>query len=174
MNKPTRQFNGGNIVSSQQRLPNTNSTRGFSLLEILISIGILSVSLVALLSVQGNTMIASRRAEELSIATMLAKQQMANVELELQKDIRKGEFPDERSAEESFEEPFGEYRWRSEIRRIELPAPSIGEEGSPQALIGKQLTGEISKSVRELKLSVFWGEGEKEQSIEVVTHVVKL
>ena len=43
-----------------------------------------------------------------------------------------------------------------------------------QDMIGKQLTREISKTVRELKLTVSWNDGEDEQSIDVVTHIVKL
>ena len=41
-------------------------------------------------------------------------------------------------------------------------------------MVGKQLTQEIGKTVRELKLTVIWGELEEEQSFDVVTHIVKM
>ncbi len=147
---------------------------GFSLLEVMVSIAILAVSLTVLLTFSGNTLLKSGRAEKLTIATMLARQKMTDIEIELEKSKKKREFPDERSEDGQFDEPFEDYSWQMEIRRVELPAPVTGDEGSMQAVIGKQLTREISKTVRELKLTVSWKEGEDEQSIDVVTHIVKL
>jgi len=151
----------------------TNS-RGFTLLEVMVSIGILAVSLTTLLMFSGNTLIKSGRAEKLLIATMLARQKMTEIDIDLEKAKKKNEFPDERSEDGQFEEPFEDYRWKMEIRRIELPAPVTGDEGSIQALIAKQLTKEITKTVRELKLTVLWEEMGEEQTIDVVTHIVKL
>lgn len=147
---------------------------GFSLLEVMVSIAILAVSLTVLLTFSGNTLLKSGRAERLTIAAMLARQKMTDLEIELEKSKKKREFPDERSEDGEFDEPFEDYRWKMEIRRVELPAPATGEEGSMQDMIGKQLTKEISRTVRELKLTVLWNEGEEEQTIDVVTHIVKL
>jgi general secretion pathway protein I len=149
-------------------------TDGFSLLEVMVSIAILAVSLTVLLTFSGNTLIKSGRAEKLLVATMLARQKMADIDIEIEKARRKKEFPDERSEDGNFDEPFEDYAWKMEIRRIELPAPMTGDEGSMQAMIGKQLTKEISKTVRELKLTVTWQDMGEEQSIDVVTHIVKL
>jgi general secretion pathway protein I len=147
---------------------------GFTLLEVMVAVAILALSLSVLLTFQGNTMIASGRQERLTVATMLAREKMVEVELELEAGMQKGEFPDERSEEEQFDTPFENYRWKMEIRKVELPAPVSGEEGSVQDMIAKQLTKEIAKTVRELRLSVSWNELGEEQSIEVVTHLVKL
>lgn len=147
---------------------------GFSLLEVMVSIAILAVSLTVLLTFSGNTLVKSGRAEKLLVATMLARQKMADLDIEMEKARRKKEFPDERSEDGKFDEPFEEYRWKMEIRRIEIPAPVSGDEGSIQAMIGKQLTREISKTVRELKLTVSWDDMGEEQNIDIVTHIVKL
>jgi general secretion pathway protein I len=147
---------------------------GFSLLEVMVAVAILAVSLTVLLTFSGATLMKSGRAERLLIATMLARQKMTDIEIELEKQKKKREFPDERSEDDNFNEPFEDYKWKMEIRKIELPAPPMGEEGSMQQMIGKQLTKEISKTVRELKLTVMWEEGGEEQSIDVVTHIVKL
>jgi len=143
-------------------------------LEIMVAVAILSISLTALLSFQGNTMITSGRAERITEATMLARMKMAEIELELDKALKKGEFPEEKTEEGEFDEPFENYKWRLAIRGVKLPAPVVGEEGSVEGLIGRQLTEEIAKTVREIKLEILWTELGEEQSIDVVTHIVKL
>lgn len=148
--------------------------RGFTLLEILIASAILAFALVAVLSLQANTLLTSRRAELLTIATMLVDQRMMEVELELQKGIRKSEFPDEKSEDGRFEAPYEDFKWSYEIKRISLPAPVAADEASLQGRIGQQLTEEISKSVRELKVTVTWEEADESEHVELVTHIVKL
>jgi len=148
--------------------------RGFSLLEVMVSVAILAISLTVLLTFSGTTLVKSGRAEKLLVATMLARQKMTDIEIDLEKQKKRREFPEERSEDGDFDEPFEDYKWKMEIRKIELPAPVVGEEGSMQQMIGKQLTKQISQTVRELKLTVSWEEMGEEQSIDVVTHIVKL
>lgn len=152
----------------------SSRSKGFTLLEILVASAILAFSLVALVSLQGNTLLTSRRAETLTIATQLAEEKMGEIEIELHKDGKKGEFPDEKSESGSFEGIYSDYKWSYEIKRVDLPPPPLGSEGSIQAVVGKQLTEEIKKAVRELKLVISWQENDEEQSIDVVTHIVKL
>jgi len=147
---------------------------GFSLLEVMVAVAILATALTVLLTFSGNTMLKSGRAENLIVATMLARQKMTDIEIDLEKAKIIREFPEERSEEGDFDEPYEDYRWKMEIRKIELPAPVTGEEGSIQEIVGRQLTREIGRTVRELKLSVVWDEAGEEQSIDVVTHIVKL
>ncbi len=158
-------------------------TVGFTLLEVMVSIAILAVSLTVLMTFSGNTLVASGRAERVTIATMLARQKMVDLELEIQKGLKRGEFPDERSEGGTFDEPYEDYRWEMEITRVELPAPPMPAEGEGgegggaggiQAVIGKQLTKEIAKAVRQLKLVVTWEELGEEQTLDVVTHIVKI
>jgi len=148
--------------------------RGFTLLEVMVAVAILAISMTTLLTFSGNTMIKSGRAERLVVATMLARQRMAEIEIELYEDAKKNEFPDEKSQQGKFDEPFDDYEWTMEVRKVELPAPAMGEEGSIQAMVGRQLTKEIAKTVRELKLTVMWEEMGEEQTLDVVTHIVKL
>ncbi|MBI4212426.1 MAG: prepilin-type N-terminal cleavage/methylation domain-containing protein [Deltaproteobacteria bacterium] len=153
-------------------------SHGFTLLEILVAVAILSIGLVAVMGMQGNTMMTSRRAELTTIATWLAKKQMVELELQVEAGLEKGEFPEDTSGSGTFDPPYEDYRWKYEISRVTLPAPPEGQEegggGNIETMIGKQLTEEISKSVRELKLTIVWEEDGKEDSIDVVTHVVKL
>ncbi|MFH0800574.1 MAG: type II secretion system protein [Pseudomonadota bacterium] len=147
---------------------------GFTLLEVMVAMAILAGSLSAIIGLTGNAMIRSGRAEKMLVATMLARQKMAEIEIDIEKGRQKGEFPDEKSEDGKFEEPFENYTWKMEIKRVELPAPVMGEKGSMQDVVGKQLTKEISLTVRELNLSVLWKDRGEEQSYDLVTHIVKL
>jgi hypothetical protein len=140
----------------------------------MVAVGILAISLSVLLRFQGNTLLTSGRGEKITVATMLARQKIVEIELQLEKDMQAGEFPDERSEEEDFDPPFEDFRWKMNIKKVELPAPVVGEEGSVQNMIGRQLTEEISKTVRELRLEIQWDEMGEPQSMEVVTHLIKL
>lgn len=151
-----------------------NNKRGFTLLEVMVAVAILAISLSVLLAFQGNTLIASRRQEQMTIATMLARQKMVEIELDLELGMQAGEFPDERSEDAQFDKPFEDYRWKMTIKKVELPAPVTAEEGSVQDMIAKQLTTEIAKTVREVRLEILWEELGEPQSMEVVTHLVKL
>ena len=151
-----------------------NRLSGFTLLEVMVAIGILAISMTTLLTFSGNTMIKSGRAERLVVATMLAKQRMTEIEIELMEAQKKNEFPDERTEEGNFDEPFEDYSWAMEVRKVELPAPPMGEEGGIQAMVGRQLSKEIAKTVRELMLTIKWNEMGEEQTLDLVTHIVKL
>lgn len=147
---------------------------GFTLLEVMVAIAILAGSLTAIMGLSGNSLIKSGRTQKILVATMLARQKMTDIEIDLEKARQKGEFPDERSEDGKFEEPNDDYEWKMEIKRVELPAPISGDKGSIQDMVGKQLTKEISQTVRELKLTVLWKDRGEEQSIDIVTHIVKL
>lgn len=147
---------------------------GFTLIEVVVAISILAISMTVLLTFSANSMIRSGRAETLTVATMLARQKMAELEIDIEKGLQKGEFPDEKSEDGTFDEPFEDYKWKMELKRVELPAPVTGKEGSVQDIVAGQLTKEISNTVRELKLTVQWVEFGEEQSIDVITHMVKM
>lgn len=157
-------------------MQSSHDKRGFSLLEVMIAVVILAMSFGVLIGVISSSITRARAAEDLEVATMLARQKMTEIGLEVKKDMTKGEFPEDKEDEEDFKEPFERFHWKMTIKRVELPAPIVGEKGSIQETVGRQLTEEISKSVRELKLTVSWKEAvtEKEKSFDVTTHLVKM
>ncbi|MBI2981345.1 MAG: hypothetical protein HYY44_03455 [Deltaproteobacteria bacterium] len=142
---------------------------------MMIAVAILAVSLMALMNFQSQSILASARAERLLVATLLAKQKMSTVLLEIEKGISKGEFPDEKEERGVFEEEKQpDFYWKLAIKKLELPAPSLPEgetEVMGQAM--KMLSEELSKSSREIRLDVGWMEFEEEEpGITLVTHVV--
>ena len=145
---------------------------GFTLLEVMIAVAILAVSLMALMSLQSQALLASARAEKISISTWLAQQKMAEILLEIEKGVLKGEFPDEKEEQGNFENQFPDFFWRLKITRVELPMPEgVQDEMMLQAM--KMLTEELSKSTREVRLTVGWEEFEEEEiGITVATHLI--
>jgi len=150
--------------------------RGFSLLEVMIAVVILAMAFSTLIGVISVSSARARSAEHLTTATMLARQKMTEIEIELKKGMLKGEFPEDKEEDGAFEEPFERFRWKMVIKKVELPAPIMGEKGGVQEMISRELTKEISKSVRELKLTLSWVEPitEQEKSFDITTHIVKM
>ncbi|MBX7147840.1 type II secretion system GspH family protein [bacterium] len=156
--------------------------RGFSLLEIMVAVAILATSFVVLLSSQGGSFNKSERAQDLSEATLLARMKMAEIQIELEKDLAKNKFPETDKKESGiFEDPFENYRWDYSIKKVEIPVAEPTGEESQNAMIANELKTmmeEIGKRVREVRLHIVWGDKndppEKQPSMEIVTHIVKL
>lgn len=178
----------------------TAGSAGFTLIEIMISLSILSISLLSIYAAQGNSLRASGRAENIQTASMLARQKMTEKMIELQKDLDKGKFPDEQINDQGeFEPPFERFRWEFAVRKVEIPVVQApGQEGgdasgggpatsegkepgaanqAPQAAtenLAKMVTKKISESVREITTKVIWQELEEDQTLVVTTHIAKL
>lgn len=150
--------------------------KGFSLLEILISLGILASSLTIIMSGVWTTLKFQTKNEELLQAVFLANNKMVEVEAELEAGIAKNNFPQEEEKTGEFPEPFENYKWSYVIKKVEIPM--TGQEGQSQIMsnVMKTVLKDISKAVRELKLTVMWldREDEKEEEVVVTTHIVNL
>lgn len=159
---------------------NLENNRGFSLIEIVIALAILAFSVTALVSFHARGYVNDGKARRLSNAVLLARVKMAELKLNVEKEVAKGSFPEESSENGEFDKPFEDYKWSSEVRRVELPMPPAqeGEEGSAQAgIMAQMMQGvikQISEAVRELKLTIKWEEMGREREFSVVTHIVKL
>ena len=141
----------------------------------MIAVSILSISLLALMNFQGQSLLASGRAQRISVSTLLARQKMAQVILDIEKGIPKGDFPDEKEESGGFdEEDFHDYFWKIQIKKIELP-PASGPEGQSEMMAQayQMLSEELSRSTREIRLTVGWKENEDEnEGLTLVTHLV--
>ncbi|HEY3445711.1 MAG TPA: prepilin-type N-terminal cleavage/methylation domain-containing protein [Myxococcales bacterium] len=88
---------------------------GFTLLEVMIALAILAVSLVAVAGINASAIDMHAYSKRLTVATMLARSKMADIETKLMSE----DLPADDSGEEgSFEEDgFPEYKWKAEIIR---------------------------------------------------------
>ena len=154
-----------------------HSKAGFSLLEVIISIGILSISLLAIFNLQSTSILGASRARRISTCTQLARQKMAQVLLDIEKGIPKGEFPEAKEEEGTFEEEkFPDYSWKLVIKKTEIPPPPAPEGGAEIMIQAFTMVAErLSETTREVKLTISWKEFDEDQvGIVLTTHVVKV
>lgn len=113
---------------------------GFTLLEVMVALAIVSVALVSLLALGNRSIATHARLQRLTQATLLAQQKMAVTEV----DAQLGRL--ERSRQEGvFPEPYAGYRWRLEFA------------GTPLA------------SVQMVTVTVIWGEETRNESVNLTS-----
>lgn len=159
-----------------------NQSSGFTLLEIMIALAIMSVSFASILSIQSSSIHATTRARTVSTVAMLARNQMIETEFKFQ-----GKKFEEMKTEESgrFKPPFQDYEWKTVVKDVSFPNLSaIGgggsgsdkkaesTEGSEQ--ITKMVTQFMSKALREVTVTVTMKQGGREQSYSLSTYWVDL
>ena len=163
--------------SYEHRAPSTEyraTSHGFSLLEVMVAVAILAISLLTLVNFQGQSMLVVGRAEKLTLGTFLAREKMAEVILQIEKEqFQQGSLSEDKSENGTFEKPYENFKWSWQMRKVAIPTPG-GEEGSPMMAMLKMVTDQIKEMVREVKLTVSWEDLGKEQGFEVVTHVTRL
>jgi general secretion pathway protein I len=111
-----------------------SSRRGFTLLEVMVSLGILAISLASISGITAGSYAASEYGRGVTVATLLARSKMIDVEEEMWKDG----FPDDdKELDGEFdEEGHPEYRWKATVRKIDV---DIGQ------LLGSLLGGDVSQ-----------------------------
>ena len=174
----------------------TSTTRGredgFTLLEIMVAIAILSMTLVVLLSIVTNNVRATNHAKMTTAATLLARTKMVDLEDQI---LDQGFIDTTDTASGTFKElGYPQFSWESTIERIELPS-DMGQQAKDQATAQtmdakdpmSMLTGfmggmmssfiepvriGLQESVRKVTVRIYWNEhGRKEQSFEVVQYL---
>lgn len=115
-----------------------NRRAGFTLLEVMIAMAILSVSLVGLYLTTGRAIRISMHARSMTQATFLCRQKMAEIQNEF---VTEG-FKDEAGAKEDrgdFPDPaFKQFRYVTIIEKIRLPATDQLQSAATKMLQDKQ------------------------------------
>ncbi|MES1165498.1 MAG: prepilin-type N-terminal cleavage/methylation domain-containing protein [Verrucomicrobiota bacterium] len=165
---------------------------GFSLLEIMVAIAILSITLVVLLSIVTNNIRATNHAKMTTAATFLARTKMVDIEDQI---LDVGFSDTTETAVGTFKElGYPQFRWETTVERIELPA-DMGQRAKDQAtddtkdakdpmsmltgIMGSMMSSFIEpvriglqESVRKVTVRVLWNEhGRQDQSFEVVQYL---
>lgn len=129
------------------------SERGFTLMEVLIALGILALALPILLGLRNWDLDLHARAKEITTATILAQEKLIETELGTQLPIGEtgGEFlaiPLGSLPSADITNRSENYRWKRIIAPTQLP------------------------TVREIKIQVLWPRGKTDEMVEVSTYVV--
>ena len=92
--------------------------RGFTLLEVVISLAILAISLMMLLTINASSLSDAGRARDLTIATLLARSKMIDLEQML---FDEGFTEGDQNEEGDFgDEGHPDIKWEAEIIQVEL------------------------------------------------------
>jgi general secretion pathway protein I len=132
------------------------SERGFTLLEVLIALGILALALPILLGLRNWDLDLHSRANELTTATILAQEKLIETELgtsvptsvplgETGGEFQPTPLGSQATADQTDRPP--NYRWKRIVSPTPLPV------------------------VREVKIQVLWPRGTTEEMVEVSTYV---
>jgi prepilin-type N-terminal cleavage/methylation domain-containing protein len=178
-----------------RRLPTRRAPgAGFTLLEVMIAVAILSMTLVVLLEIVTNNLRATKHAKLTTAATLLAGGKMIDLEDQV---LENGFSNTDETANGTFKEQgHGEIAWDSAIERVELPVDAIQKQkdeahdkqndqdsANPMSMLTGFLGGMMSsfiepvrlglqESVRRVTVHVTWQEsGRPDQSIEVVEYL---
>lgn len=134
------------------RFINNKSSGGFTLLEVIVAIAILALTLPILLGLRNRDLDLHARAKDITTATLLAQEKLAEAELS-------PNYPIGETSGDFLDPPLGyqalggitnradQYRWK----RIIMPTPL--------------------DAVREVKIQILWKQGEIEEKLEVSTYV---
>jgi prepilin-type N-terminal cleavage/methylation domain-containing protein len=164
---------------------------GFSLLEVMVALGVLAMALVVLAQITTSNVRATYHAKMLTTATFLARAKMADMEDVILVDGFVDSDQEDAGDFSTVNRP--EFRWKTLIQKIELP-PDLAQKAqdanqtsmeesssNPLAAMAGFMGGfmttliepirvGIEESVRRVSVEVFWSEpGKPEQTFKVDT-----
>lgn len=154
--------------------------KGFSLVEIMVALAILSMSVLTVITLQNSSVRMSIYSKQSTIASMLARSVMVDAYLEYYAQSLTNAIKEEKSGEE---EMAGlPMKWTTTLDEVPLEIPLEGgeeEEGDSQAStpdafkpIIETLNDYLKNAMRELSVVVSWQSGAQEEKVHVVTHLI--
>lgn len=115
---------------------------GFTLLEVLIALAILTVSMLILVSAQGSAAKMSAQADRILVGSMLARQKLAEVVLTIEKDgfSEQDEVIEDGDFDEAFPGAYPEFKWVATVKKVEVE--NISQVLDTASAAGADPTGE--------------------------------
>lgn len=147
--------------------------RGFTLLETLIAMMILSAALILLSNAWGGAFRAVKKSRQQHEVSLLLERKITELELEF-KGKPLSEIPEER--EEDFGKNYPDARWKMQSKEFEFPdlgplVKSQNEQSDPMIESAfKEISETINKSIKEVKVTVILKDGPLSREYSAVTY----
>lgn len=153
-----------------------NLSSGFTLLEVIIALTIMTIAFGAILASQSGSIHHTIKSKEMNIAGWLANRVMVESEHLLEKKPF-SELAKETT--EKFPEPYERFTWKREIKEITLPdfsqPPKEGEAvAEATRILAKVMTKYLSSAIREMIITIKWQRETTEQSLSISTYLIDL
>ncbi len=148
--------------------------KGFTLIEVMVALAILAGGLIVLNSSWNTNNLRLRKANLFNNSATLLQKKMVEMEA-LYKEKPLEEIPESESGD--FGSDQSAFRWTMESRELEFPDLSsliIGQGQGDEMLLMmiRQMTEMVSKSIKEVKVTVYAKAGNKEVPYSATTYFV--
>ena len=146
--------------------------KGFTILEVMIALGILSTGVVFLINTSGNNVRLAHRAQELDLATNLARIQMGHIE---ESFLTEGfdVFETEDSGDFS-SYGYEKIQWHASFEKIEIPqfedADDFGDTKNLNSDFSFIISEALGKAIRKVILTLSWQVGEQKEEMKIVSY----
>ncbi len=147
--------------------------KGFTLLETLLAVVILSMGILLLTQSWSGSYLRIRKTQLNQDVSALLERKMAEIDLEYRgKPLET--IPEEKEDDFGSENP--KYRWKMTSKEFQVPNLSsilMSQEGGANEMLMmmiQQLTDHLAKTIKEVKVSVIYTGGKKPLEYSVVTY----
>lgn len=151
------------------------SKRGFTLLEVLIATMILSTGIILLANSWGGSFMRVRKTQLSTEVAALLERKMVEIQMEY-RDKPLDSIDEEKA--DDFGSDYAQYSWKMESKKLEIPDLSASltsrDGGADEMMISlvRQLSEHLSKSIREVKVTVIYKGGKKPLEFSATTYFV--
>ncbi|AGH95742.1 type II secretion system protein [Pseudobdellovibrio exovorus] len=158
-----------------QQCSSSKKTRGFTLIEVVLAMAVMASGLFILVNSWSGTYSRLVKTQAQVQLAALLERKVAEIEREY-KNKSLESIPEEK--EDNFGSDLAQYSWKLKSRKLEVPdlsaalAAQDGEVNSSMIEIMKTFTDHLSKSVKEVNISVTYNEGRKPLTADVTIYMV--
>jgi len=154
--------------------PGASGERGFTLLEVMVAVVLLSLALVSLLHANNQSLLLKGNAQNVTQATLLAREKLSEIQM------------DPSSLEESQSGDFGPrfpyWHWEVKSEETDVPFDFAGFEASSSTPTGSAAGRATAPGAQQdenptaqmVTLTIFWPDGNKESSLVLTDFFAKL